>query len=369
MDLIFMIIVVIILLIIIYYVNKNFFECFTNKNSSSLESVAVINDLYYMLIREKDSNAKGLIKTKIKEAFQDIEKGLANNYDKYKLQNIYSTEIVPLLELEASSANEEKFKMSMSNVVFLINYSTNSSYYDFSSNITDIRSKFRELTGLYNDVYITKIYKFETVRERIDSLKKNIYDLLLKLTTADDLSTSGINLILNTTLQRSYEVNDMTQINSQIETFNEKLKNINYKLNIDMNKQKKEVLDKTKEEVVENKDKEVFSMIQSEIDKIYNSFDVIIYIYKNNGNKNQIPGLIDIIYKSIDTIIGYNEKNADYKVKITTVKTAVIKPVLENDLVNSRNDEAEMTKIKNRFYDGIIEIKNIIVTSYKSGLI
>lgn len=365
MDLIFMIIVVIILLIIIYYINKNFFECFTN-NSTSLEAVAVINDLYYMLVREKDSNAKNLIKNKIKEAFQDIEKGLVNNYDKYKLQNIYSTEIVPLLELEASSVNEEKFKMNMNNVVFLINYSTNSSYYDFSSNITDIRSNFRELTGLYNDVYITKIYKFETVRERIDSLKKKIYDLLLKVTTADDLSVSGINLILNTTLQRSYEVNDITQINSQIETFNEKLKNINYKLNIDMNKNK--VL-KTKEEVAENKDKEVFSMIQLEIDKIYNSFDVIIYIYKNNGNKFQIPGLIDIIYKSIDNIIGYNEKNADYKVKITTVKTAIIKPILENDLVNSKNDDAEMTKIKNRFYDGIIEIKNIIVTSYKSGLI
>lgn len=366
MDLIFMIIVVIILLIIIYYVNKTFFECFTNNNSTSLEAVAVINDLYYMLVREKDSNAKNLIKNKIKEAFQDIEKGLVNNYDKYKLQNIYSTEIVPLLELEASSVNEEKFKMTMNNVVFLINYSTNSPYYDFSSNITDIRSNFRELTGLYNDVYITKIYKFETVRERIDSLKKKIYDLLLKVTTADDLTASGINLILNTTLQRSYEINDMTQINSQIESFNEKLKNINYKLNIDMNKN--QAL-KTKEDVRENKDKEVFSMIQLEIDKIYNSFDVIIYIYKNNGNKYQIPGLIDIIYKSIDNIIGYNEKNAEYKVKITTVKTAIIKPILENDLTNSKNDDAEITKIKNRFYDGIIEIKNIIVTSYKSGLI
>lgn len=365
MDLIFMIIVIIILLIIIYYINKTFFECFTN-NSESLEAVAIINDLYYMLIREKDQKARDFIKTKIKDGFRDIEKGLANNYDKYKLQNIYSTEIVPLLELKASFANEEKFKMSMNNVVFLINYSTNSSYYDFSSNITDIRSNFRELTGLYNDVYITKIYKFETVRERIDSLKKKIYDLLLKVTTADDLSTSGINLILNTTLQRSYEVNDMTQINSQIETFNEKLKNINYKLNNDMNKNK--VL-KTKEEIAENKDKEVFSMIQLEIDKIYNSFDVIIFIYKNNGNIYQIPALINIIYKSIDNIIGYNEKNAEYKVKITTVKTAIIKPILENDLVNSRNNDAEITKIKNRFYDGIIEIKNIIVTSYKSGLI
>ncbi len=369
MDLLFMMIVVIILLIIIYYVNKTFFECFTTNKSPSLDSVASINDLYYMLVREKDSKAKDLIKTKIRDAFTDIEKGLMSNYDKYKLQNIYSTEIVPLLELEASSINEEKFKMSMNNVIFLINYSTNSSYYDFSSNITDIRSSFRELTGLYNDVYITKIYKLENVKERIDSLKKKIYDLLLKVTTNDDLTISGINLILNTTLQRSYEVNDITQINSQIDTFNEKLKNINYKLNIDMNKEKKEVLDKTKEDVRENKDKEVFAMIQLEIDKIYNSFDVIIYIYKNNGNKSQIAGLIDIIYKSIDNIIGYNEKNADYKVKITTVKTAVIKPILENDLVNSRNDDAEITKIKNRFYDGIIEIKNIIISNYKSGLI
>lgn len=369
MDLLLMIIVIIILLIIIYYVNRSFFECFTNNNSSSLETVAVINDLYYMLVREKDTNARNLIKIKMKEAFRDIEMKLINNYDKYKLQNIYSTEIVPLLDLEASPINEEKFKMSMNNVIFLIKYSTNSPYYDFSTNITDIRSNFRELTGLYSDVYVTKIYKFENVRERIDSLKKKIYDLLLKVTTADDLSVSGINLILNTTLQRAYEVNDITQINSQIDTFNEKLKNINYKLNVDMNKEKKEILDKTKDDVSENKDKEVFAMIQLEIDKIYNSFDVIIYIYKNNGNKNQIPGLIDIIYKSIDNIIGYNQKNADYKVKITTVKTAIIKPILENDLVNSRNDETEMTKIKNRFYDGIIEIKNIIVTSYKSGLI
>lgn len=369
MDLLLMIIVIIILLIIIYYVNKTFFECFTDNKNPLLESVATINDLYYMIVREKDLKAKNLIKTKISDTFADIEKGLMNNYDKYKLQNIYSNEIVPLLDLEASSINEEKFKMSMSNVIFLIKYSSNTPYYDFSSNITDIRSSFRELTGLYNDVYITKIYKLEYVKERIDSLKKKIYDLLLKVTTDDDLTVSGINLILNTTLQRSYEINDITQINSQIDTFNEKLKNINYKLNIDMNKDKKEVSINTKEDVIVNKDKEVFAMIQMEIDKIYNSFDVIIYIYKNNGNKGQIAGLIDIIYKSIDNIIGYNEKNLDYKVKITTVKTAVIKPILENDLVNSKNDDAEMTKIKNRFYDGIIEIKNIIITNYKSGLI
>jgi len=110
-------------------------------------------------------------------------------------------------------------------------------------------------------------------------------------------------------------------------------------------------------------------MIQMEIDKIYNSFDVIIYIYKNDGNKGQIPGLINIIYKSIDNIIGYNEKNAGYKVKITTVKAAVIKPILENDLINSIKDDAEMIKIKNRFYEGIIEIKNIIIANYKSEFI
>lgn len=359
MDLLVMIIVLIVFLIFIYYIHKTLFECFTNNKNPSLESVANINDLYYMLMKEKDEKSKELLKRKIKDAFIDIEKNLVNNYDKYKLQNIYSIEIVPLLE----STNEEKFKLIMNNVIFLIKYSTDSSYYDFSLNMTDIRSAFRELNGLYKDVYITKIYKIESVKERIDFLKKRIYDRLLQLTTADDLNSSGINLILNTTLQRSYEVNDMTLINSQIDTFNEKLKTINYKLN------KNNLKTDLKVDTIDNKDKDVFEMIQTEIDKIYNSFDVIIYIYKNNGNKNQIPGLINIIYKSIDTIIGYNEKNSEYKIKILTVKTAIIKPILENDLNNSRNDDTEMIKIKNRFYDGIIEIKNIIITSYKSNLI
>jgi len=358
-----MIIVIIIFLIIIYYINRNFFECFTN--NSSLEAVATINDLYYMLVREKDVKARALIKNKIKDTFDDIESKLVNNYDKYKLQNIYLNDMVPLLE----DGNEEKFKVMINNIIFLINYSTNSPYYEFSSNINDIRINFKELTGLYNDVYITKIYKFEMVRDRIDILKKKIYDSLLKVTTADDLNLSGINLILNTTLQRSYEINDMTHVNSQIDTFNQKLKDLNYKLNVDVNKDKKEVLDKINDEINIKKDKEVFAMIQKEIDKIYNSFDVIIYIYKNNGNKSQIPDLIDIIYKSIDNIIGYNEKNSDYKIKITTIKTAIIKPILENDLINSKNDEREFIKIKNRFYDAIIEIKNIIITSYKSGFI
>jgi len=347
-----MIIVLIVFLIFIYYIHKTLFECFTNNKNPSLESVANINDLYYMLMKEKDEKSKELLKRKIKDAFIDIEKNLVNNYDKYKLQNIYSIEIVPLLE----STNEEKFKLIMNNVIFLINYSSDSSYYDFSLNITDIRNAFRELNGLYKDVYITKIYKIDTVKERIDFLKKRIYDLLLKVTTADDLNSSGINLILNTTLQRSYEVNDITLINSQIDTFNEKLKTINYKLN--------NLKTDLKVDTIENKDNDIFAMIQLEIDKIYNSFDVIIYIYKNNGNKNQIPGLINIIYKSIDTIIGYDEKNSEYKIKILTVKTAIIKPILENDLNNSRNDDIEIKKIKNRFYDGIIEIKNIIVTTY-----
>jgi hypothetical protein len=362
-----MIIAIIILLIVIYYINKNFFECFSDNKNPSLEAVAKINDLYYMLMREKDANAREIIKSKIKEAFDDIEKRLVNNYDKYKLQNIYLIEILPLLKNEGLSS-EEKFKMSMNNVIFLINYSTNSSYYDFSSNITDIRAKFRELNGFYSDVYITKIYKYETVREKIDRLKKQIYDLLLKVTTADELSSSGINLILNTTLQRSYEINDITQINGQIDTFNEKIKNINYKLNLDISKNNV-VNNKTMDNIRKNKDKEVFDMIQMEINKIYNSFDVIIYIYKNNGNKSQLPGLIDIIYKSIHNIIGYNDKNAGYKVKITTVKTAIIKPILENDLMNSNKDDAEMIKIKNRFYEGIIEIKNIIIANYKSEFI
>ena len=99
---------------------------------------------------------------------------------------------------------------------------------------------------------------------------------------------------------------------------------------------------------------------------INNTFDMINIKYKNNEDKEKIIKLNENIYKSLDNISSYSN---DYKDKIISIKNTIIVPIIETDLFLSYNDnnEEEIRKNKNRFYDAIYEIKNIIINHYSKS--
>jgi hypothetical protein len=368
MELVGMIVVIIIVLALIYYFNKNF-ECFSNINpKDNIKNIKY----YYNLLFNNNANSKN-IKRQIEQEVKKIEQSLVNNFDKYKLNNIYQNELVPLID----RPNLNEFNIVISKIEFLVDYSFNSTYHDFSIIISDIKEDFKKLTELYEDVYLNKTIALSIVKNQIDSLTQKIYNSLLKVTTHEDLNSSGIILILNTTLKRAFEMNDITQINSLMNTFNEKIKSINNKLISNIKPKDKSFEIKGVEmglpattfqpttTVSLHKDKEVINLIQDDFNNIYNSFDLINIIYKNNGDKKQIKELNDIIYKSIDNIINYNKTDIEYKNKITSIKIIIITPILKSELKESyKKNNNEVIKIKNKFYDGIVEIKNIIINNY-----
>ena len=218
MELLSMIVVIIIILLLIYYFNKNF-ECFSDLNPK--KEIDEIKKNYKLIIDETNNYQIKIIKNNIEKSIKNIEKSLVNNYDKYKLNNIYQNELIPLL----NKPNINEFIIVINKIEFLIDYSFNSTYHDFSIIISNIKDEFKKLNDIYKDVYIDKTSNLNTVKNEIDIKTQKIYNLLLKITTHDDLNSSGIILILNTTLKRAYEMNDITQINSLITTFDEKIKN------------------------------------------------------------------------------------------------------------------------------------------------
>ncbi len=368
------------LLILIVYFNNSFKkECFYNNKSLIELEIEKISEYYSLLRNETNENSKKFLKNKIKESIREIEKGLIDNYDKYKLNNIYSNELEPLLNKPISKESNEKIIKIINNIDFLVNYALTPERYIQSEKISNIKTDFKSLNELYENVYINKKYGYKMVENKIDILNKQIYNELMQITTYDDLNNSGILLILNTTLKRAYEVNDITQINGLKETFNEKLRSLNLIIT------KAKIEEKTKEgfdnyydtnlQALINqpttsislfKDKDVIKKIQEKFNKIYNSFDIINSIYKNNGNRKQIDELKRVISESIDEIISYNEKDIIYKAKILSIKNVIIASVLDKELEESylTQNENQIIKVKNKFYDAIIEIKNIIISVY-----
>lgn len=376
MKLLTLIIVILIIIIVIYYYINIKIENFNNYKDP-YNSIYNIKSYYKLLKNEMDDNARDLIKKRIKDSIIEIENSLINDYDKYKLNNIYHNELVPLLNKEYSKNNNDKFQMIINYIMFIINESLDPVLRDHTAILNDIKNNFKILTNLYSDVYITNTYSYIKVETQIDKLIKKIYDGLLKITTHEDLNYSGILLILNTTLKRAYETNDITQINSLINSFNEKIKKININIRQDLKDDSNDnifetnfpasILDATTTVSI-NKDNKIIKLIQEDFSKIYNSFDIINEIYANNGNLKQIPELNKVIYNAIDNIISYNKNDNGYKTNINTIKNVIIEPILEGELYNTyRNnnkDSNNIIKIKNKFYDGIIEIKNIIINSY-----
>ena len=373
--------------IILLYVLNNYMitECFDNINpeeirSNAYKQIEIIKDNYQKLkelYKKERAEINEILdaKRQIKDAVNRIDILLINSYDRYKLSDLYNNELVPILD----KPKDLTFFDIIENMKVIIDNGLNNSYYNHRNTIKEIRRNFKELNEIYKGVFMDKVFTYVEKRDLIESLTKTIYDFLLKITDYDDLNSSGIILILNTTLKRSYETKNMIDINSNISSFEEKIKKIAIALNVDEDNKDIEVIPANTGDMNMNASVQITSpttnisvtTIKNDFNNIYNSFDLINKIYGNNkelkaSQETQIKTLNNVIYNSIKNIANYDKNNKNFFNSVNVINDVVIKPILEAELINSykNGDENKITRIKNRFFDAIIEIKNLIISNY-----
>lgn len=385
MSLITIFLIVIGVIILLYILNNYMInECFEDINPENIrknayKQIEIIKENYEKL-KEFYKEDKGDItkileaKKKIKDAINNIDMMMVNSYDRYKLNDLYYNELVPILD----KPRDLTFFDIIESMKIIIDNGINNSYYNHRNTIKEIRRNFKELNEVYKSVYIDKVFTYIEKRDLIDSLTRVIYDLLIKITNYDDLNSSGIILILNTTLNRSYETNNMIDINTNISSFEEKIKKLAIALNVDEEKKDFDIVPSNVGDMNLNAKAEITSptttlsitTIKNDFNNIYNSFELINKIYGNNkelnaNQENQIKNLNNVIYNSIKNIANYDKNNKNYYDNIIVINDVVIKPILEAELKNAyKKDETKIIRIKNRFYDAIIEIKNLIINNY-----
>jgi hypothetical protein len=372
--------------IILLYILNNYMitECFDNINpedvrKNAYKQIEIIKDNYEKL-KELYKKEKAEIneifdaKKQIKDCINKIDILLINTYDRYKLNDLYQNELVPILD----KPRDLIFFDIIENMKIIIDSGINNSYYNHRNTIKEIRKNFKDLNEIYKGVFIDKVFTYIEKRDLIESLTKTIYDLLLKISNYDDLNSNGLILILNTTLKRSYETNNLIDINSNISSFEQHIKKIAISLNVE-DEQPIDVIPANTGDMIMNAPVEITSQttnisvttIKNDFNNIYNSFDLINKIYGNNkelktNQTNQIKTLNNVIYNSIKNIANYDKNNKNYYNSIIVINDVVIKPILEAELKNAYKigEEIRITRIKNRFYDAIIEIKNLIINNY-----
>ena len=373
--------------IILLYILNNYMitECFNNINpelirSNAYKQIEIIKDNYEKLkdlYKKERAEINEILdaKRKIKDAINNIDILLVNSYDRYKLSDLYNNELVPILD----KPKDLTFFDIIENMKVIIDNGLNNSYYNHRNTIKEIRRNFKELNEIYKGVFMDKVFTYIEKRDLIESLTKTIYDFLLKITDYDDMNSSGIILILNTTLKRSYETKNIIDINANISSFEEKIKKIAIVLNVDEENKDIEVIPANAGDMSINAPVLITSpttnisvtTIKNDFNNIYNSFDLINKIYENNkqlkaSQETQIKTLNNVIYNSIKNIANYDKNNKNFFNNVNVINDVVIKPILEAELRNSykTGDENKIIRIKNRFYDAIIEIKNMIISNY-----
>lgn len=373
--------------IILLYILNNYMitECFNNINpelirSNAYKQIEIIKDNYEKLkelYKKERAEINEILdaKRKIKDAINNIDILLVNSYDRYKLSDLYNNELVPILD----KPKDLTFFDIIENMKVIIDNGLNNSYYNHRNTIKEIRRNFKELNEIYKGVFMDQVFTYIEKRDLIESLTKTIYDFLLKITDYDDLNSSGIILILNTTLKRSYETKNIIDINANISSFEEKIKKIAIVLNVDEENKDIEVIPANAGDMSINAPVLITSpttnisvtTIKNDFNNIYNSFDLINKIYENNkqlkaSQETQIKTLNNVIYNSIKNIANYDKNNKNFFNNVNVINDVVIKPILEAELRNSykTGDENKIIRIKNRFYDAIIEIKNMIISNY-----
>ena len=198
--------------IILLYILNNYMitECFDNINpeeirSNAYKQIEIIKDNYQKLkelYKKERAEINEILdaKKQIKDADNRIDILLINSYDRYKLSDLYNNELLPILD----KPKDLTFFDIIENMKVIIDNGLNNSYYNHRNTIKEIRRNFKELNEIYKGVFMDKVFTYIEKRDLIESLTKTIYDFLLKITDYDDLNSSGIILILNTTLKRAF---------------------------------------------------------------------------------------------------------------------------------------------------------------------
>ena len=381
MSLITILLILIGLIILLYIIDKySIRECFENINPEDIrknayKQIEIIKENYEKLKQLYNSDKTVISeilekKNLIKDAINNIDILLVNTYDRYKLNNLYHNDLVYVIE----KPKDLIFYDLIEQIKIIIDNGINNSYYNHRNTIKEIKKNYKDLNEVLKNVYIDKIYTYTEKKDNIDTTTRVIYDLFLKITSYEDLDSSGIILILNITLKRAYETNNLIDINSYNSTFEEKVKKLSIALNVDEEINKKtDIIPANIGDMNLNANVDITSptksisitTIKNDFNNIYNSFDLINRYYEND-EENQIKNLNNIIYNSVDNIANYDKNNKNYYNNIIVIKDVVIKPILEAELKNSykTHNQIRISKVKNRFYDAIIEIKNLIVNNY-----
>jgi len=360
-------------------------ECFDNINPEEIrknayKQIEIIKNNYEILknLYKKDKAEINEIfdaKKKINDAINNIDLLLVNSYDRYKLSDLYHNELIPILD----KPKDLTFFDIIENMKIIIDSGINNSYYNHRNTIKEIRSNFKQLNEIYKAVFMDNIFTYTEKKDLIESLNKTIYDLLLKISNYDELNSNGIILILNTTLKRAYETKNIIDINVNISSFEQKIKKIAISLNVEEPDKNTDIIPANTGDMSINSSVDITSpktnisitTITNDFNNIYNSFDLINKLYENNEKLNnsqeiQIKVLNNVIYNSIINIANYDKNNKNYYNSVIVINDVIIKPILEAELINAYKikDEAKIIRIKNRFYDAIIEIKNLIISNY-----
>ena len=392
------------ILLFIGYVFKTT-EKFTNNNEKDVKKINIQNEIKNLKIYNKDfldilksSNDTNLLNEKIaksKASYNIILDNLQidnnvklNDINYTTFFNTYYTSII-------ADMNNDKTKLTDKNYNdIIINFNNGMDKLEIaalnklSNNaeiFADIDNKFKELNGIYKDIYINKVNKYDEKKEDIDALIINIFNLLLKIATNEDLSNSGIILILNTLLKRAYENNNINDINSTINSFNEKVNAFNPdKKNIITPEvsQVSQVIPTTttpKQEYIINSS--VNSSVNSninvnnEFNNANNAFELLNIIYKNNLNLSdaQIKNINELNNTIYLSIINISKNNLKYNDKITSIANAIVKPILETQLKEGysiTNQDAKNIAVENakkNFVNAMLSIKDTlyITNSYK----
>jgi len=305
-------------------------------------------------------------KNNIKTSFDNIEKSLISNNDKFLLSNNFYD-----INRYLDNTNDTEVDKIIANITEIIMKATSDTSYKSNVITDELNKDFNHLNDIYKFIYIDKLYNYDAKKEEINNLNKKIVDNLILLIGYTNIYKYGIDIILNITLKQAYENNNMLEINNNQNSFREKLNLVEKQDYVPSEVQPVDTIE-TSAPINLYQNNLNIDMVKKDFNDIYNSFQMINNIYKNKKFDLDvfIASLNNIIYAALDNIANYYQYNNEYKNKIIAIKNTIIKPMLDTELKNNylQNDEIKINNSKIDFSNNIDEIKNMIANITKNDL-
>jgi len=372
MSFLFIFLGIFILILIIYYFNPSV-DCFANDiRISSMNEIDNIksnyNDIKSLYANGTPKNDIIVLQKKnnIKTSFDNIEKSLISNNDKFLLSNNFYD-----INRYLDNTNDTEVDKIIANITEIIMKATSDTSYKSNVITDELNKDFNHLNDIYKFIYIDKLYNYDAKKEEINNLNKKIVDNLILLIGYTNIYKYGIDIILNITLKQAYENNNMLEINNNQNSFREKLNLVEKQDYVPSEVQPVDTIE-TSAPINLYQNNLNIDMVKKDFNDIYNSFQMINNIYKNKKFDLDvfIASLNNIIYAALDNIANYYQYNNEYKNKIIAIKNTIIKPMLDTELKNNylQNDEIKINNSKIDFSNNIDEIKNMIANITKNDL-